>query len=211
MNVYLLPGLACDRRLFQGFDLRGHEVHHLEWPRVELHHSLSDIAGMLLDRIDPTQEHVLVGVSMGGMVAQEMALRSTPQKVVLISSVTGPHEWPPLLHASRRLKLHYLINDFTMRSTWPLRQWLKKGDPEIAKVLFDMAVKQTAPQIRTCVDAILRWKGAAYKGPLVRIHGDRDTLLPMRFPVDHVVPGGTHVMTITRPREICSLVEKVIG
>ncbi len=211
MNVYLLPGVACDRRLFEGYALRGHTVHPLEWPYIERHHTLADIAKNLREQIDPHKEHVLVGVSMGGMVAQELALLTAPAKVVLVSSVKGPQEWPPLLHASKRFRLHYLINDFTMRSTWPIRQWWKKGDPKVAEVLFDMACRQTAQQIRVSVDAILRWQGARYKGPMVRIHGDRDTLLPLRFPVDHVVRGGTHVMAIARPKEINMLLQKVIG
>jgi pimeloyl-ACP methyl ester carboxylesterase len=211
MNVYLLPGVACDRRLFEKFELQGHDVHHLEWPFIGPDHSLGNIAEELLPQIDRSKEHVFVGVSMGGMVAQELALITRPRNVVLISSVTGPHEWPMLLHASRRFKLHHLINNFTMHATWPIRQWWNKGDPQIAKILFDMAVKQSAQQIRASAGAILRWKGSEWKGPLVRIHGDRDTLLPMRFPVDHVVPGGSHIMVITRPQEIAGIVTKVLS
>lgn len=210
MNVYLLPGVACDRRLFEKFELQGHDVYPLEWPHIGPAQTLADIALQLSTQIDRTSDHVLVGVSMGGMVAQELAMITAPKKVVLISSVTGPQEWPMLLHASRRFRLHYLINNFTMHATWPIRQWWNKGDPEIAKVLFDMAVKQSAQQIRASAAAILRWKGSPWKGPMVRIHGDKDTLLPLRFPVDHVVPGGSHVMVITRPREISRLVQQVI-
>ena len=210
MNVYLLPGVACDRRLFEKFELPGHDLFPIEWPRIEPHHSLADIAITLSEQIDRTKPHVLVGVSMGGMVAQELAMLTDPRKVILISSVTGPQEWPALLHASRRFRLHYLIGDFTMRATWPIRQWWNKGDPEVAKVLFDMAVKQTAAQIRASAGAILRWKGSPWKGPIVRIHGDRDTLLPLRFPVDHVVKGGSHVMVFTRPKEISRIVQQAI-
>ena len=208
MKVYLLPGVACDRRLFAGFKLQGLNVEVIEWPVISPEHSLADIAGMISDRIDRESDHVLVGVSMGGMVAQELAMITRPRKVILISSITGPHEWPPLLHVSRRFRLHNLITDLTMRSTWPIRQWWNKGDPKIAKVLFDMAVKQTAQQIRYCAGAILRWPGAKYEGELIRIHGDRDTLLPLRFPVDHVVRGGSHVMMISRPNEIARLVQQ---
>lgn len=210
MNVYLLPGVACDRRLFEKFELQGHDLFPLEWPHIRADHSLPEIAEILSTQVDRSKPHVLVGVSMGGMVAQELALITQPEKVILISSVTGPQEWPALLHASRRFRLHYLISNFTMHATWPIRQWWNKGDPAIAKVLFDMAVKQTAGQIRASAGAILRWKGSQYKGPIVRIHGDRDTLLPLRFPVDHVVKGGSHVMVLTRPREIARIVQQAI-
>ncbi len=210
MDVYLLPGVACDRRLFEKFELPGHDLFPLDWPRIEPNHSLADIARTLSERIDRSKPHVLLGVSMGGMVAQELALLTDPRKVILVSSITGPQEWPALLRNSRRFRLHNLITNFTMHATWPIRQWWNKGDPEIAKILFDMAVKQTAQQIRVSAGAILRWKGSQWKGPIVRIHGDRDTLLPLRFPVDHVVKGGSHVMMITRPKEIARIVQQVI-
>ncbi len=210
MKVYLLPGVACDRRLYGGMVLEGHEVKVLEWPWIGPKDSLKDIADKLKDEIDPQQEHVLVGTSMGGMVAQELALITSPKKVVLISSMTGPQEWPPLLRFSKWFRLHWLITDLTMRATWPIRQWWNKGDPKITEVLFAMAVKQTAPQIRASVAAILRWQGSKWKGPMVRIHGDRDTLLPLRAPVDHLVKGGSHVMVISRPKEIAALVMRAL-
>jgi pimeloyl-ACP methyl ester carboxylesterase len=208
MKVYLLPGVACDRRLFTEFHLHGHDVEYLEWPLIGNKDSLADIAHRLKDHIDPQVDHALVGVSMGGMVAQELATLTKPKKVVLISSITGPREWPPFIKYSSILRLHNLITDFTMRSTWPIRRWWNKSDPKMAGVLFDMAVKQTAPQIRRSVGAILRWRGSPWKGPLIRIHGDSDPLLPLRFPVDHVVKGGSHVMVFTRPKEIAALVQR---
>jgi hypothetical protein len=57
----------------------------------------------------------------------------------------------------------------------------------------------------------MRWKGSRWQGPLVRIHGDKDIVTPLRFPVDHLVKGGQHVMVLTRPGEVSRLLREAIS
>ena len=75
----------------------------------------------------------------------------------------------------------------------------------VDRLLWDMAVKQSARQLRNGTGAIMRWKGSRWTGPLVRIHGDKDIVTPLRFPVDHVVKGGQHVMILTKAAEVSAL------
>ena len=80
LSVILLPGLACDDELFhhqsQALDEAGAHVH------VSTAHSrratLPEMAATLLS--EHHGRHVLVGASMGGMVAMEMH-RQAPQRV----------------------------------------------------------------------------------------------------------------------------------
>ena len=57
----------------------------------------------------------------------------------------------------------------------------------------------------------MHWKGSPWKGPVVRIHGDKDVVTPLRFPVDHVVKGGPHIMVLTKPKEVSDLIRKAIN
>jgi pimeloyl-ACP methyl ester carboxylesterase len=211
MDVYCIPGLGTDRRLFSRLPLERFGAHVLEWPAYGKDHDLRHIATVLADRVDTSRPHVLVGVSMGGMVAQEMAALTGPSKVVLISSWTGPHEMPPHVRLARALRLYTLVNETTMRGTWPLKQWLVgMGNKEVDRLLFDMACAQTALRVRQGMRAVLHWKGSPWKGQLVRIHGDRDLLMPLRFPVDHVVRGGTHSMVIHKPHEVAQALAQAL-
>jgi len=211
MKVYLLPGVGCDARLFDRIQLGEHDVTKLEWPGFTPGISLADIAKILSAQVDKSRPHVLVGVSMGGMVAQELALLTRPEKVIIISSWTGPHEWPALIRLNRYLGLHWFIREWSVRAAWPLKRLIDRRERSIDALLFDMARKQGATQLRRGTDAIMRWNGPSWKGCVVRIHGDKDIVTPLRFPVDHLVKGGQHVMVLTRAEEVSRLLREAIS
>ncbi|MFZ1686527.1 MAG: alpha/beta hydrolase [Flavobacteriales bacterium] len=195
MKIYLLPGIACDHRLFARLDLNGHDVVKLDWPRFREGASVKDIAVDLLPLVDAAQPHVLVGVSLGGMVVQEIASMTNPHKVVLVSTWTAPREWPWFVRLGAALRAGALVNSTTMRMSWPVKRALGSRDMDTDRFLMDMAWKEGPAQIRRGVQAVLRWKGSTWTGSTIRIHGDHDGLMPMtRIRADHVVRGGTHAM-----------------
>jgi pimeloyl-ACP methyl ester carboxylesterase len=211
MNVYMLPGVGCDARLFDRLQLDGLPAKKLEWPRFGPKDTLTNIAEAMASQVNTAEPHVLVGVSMGGMVAQELAMFTHPTKVILISSWTGPHEWNALTRINARLGLHRVIRDWSVRAAWPVKRLIDRRERSIDVLLFDMARKQGASQLRRGTAAIMRWKGSRWQGPLVRIHGDKDIITPLRFPVDHLVKGGQHVMVLTRPGEVSRLLRAAIS
>jgi pimeloyl-ACP methyl ester carboxylesterase len=211
MKLYLLPGVGCDGRLFDRLDLQGMDVVRLAWPRFEPDDTLPRIAARIRPHVRADEPHVLAGVSMGGMVAQELAVLTRPAKVVLISSWTGPHEWNRLTRLNARVGLHAIIREWTVRAAWPLKRLIDRREEAVDRLLWSMARDQGAAQLRHGTAAIMRWKGATWDGPLVRIHGDRDIVTPLRFPVDHVVRGGQHVMVLTRAEEVSRLLRSLIA
>ena len=174
----------------------------LDWPEFPPGCSLPSIARDLSAHVKADEPHILVGVSMGSMVAQELAAITRPVKVVLISSWTGPDEWSLLARAGSAFHLYRSITHFTMWASWPVKRILGQRDRATDRLLWEMACAETARKIRIGTGAILRWKGSPWKGPVVRIHGDNDSVVPMRFPVDHVVRGGAHIMVLTREEEV---------
>ncbi len=210
MTVYLLPGVGCDRRLFSRLDLHEVKVKVVEWPPFPPGCSLREMALAVLPQVDATHPHVLVGVSLGGMVAQELAMFTKPEKVVLISSWTGPWEWPRYVHWASTLHLPALISPFAMWFAWPLKRALGPRPADVDRLLWEMALAQGAGKIRRGVQAVLRWEGSRWSGPVVRIHGSGDRVIPLRFPVDHVVRGGEHIMVLTRAVEVGHAIEQAI-
>ncbi|MEO8067922.1 MAG: alpha/beta hydrolase [Flavobacteriales bacterium] len=203
MRIYLLPGIACDHRLFDRVNLRGLDVVKLDWPHFRERCGLVDIAKDLSLSVDATEAHVLVGVSMGGMVALELALITKPERVVLISTWTGPGEWPWFVRWSARVQAEVLINSLTMRLAFPARRLLGARDETTDRFLMAMALKAGPTQIRRATHAILRWKGSRWTGSMVRIHGDKDALMPLALVhADHVVPDGTHAMIYCQPEAV---------
>ena len=202
MTLYLLPGIGCDARLFSRLELHGHEVRVLEWPAFAKGCTLQQLAAEMSREVDASRPHVLAGVSMGGMVAQELAVITKPEMVVLVSSWTGPREWPQYVRWASRLHLWNLVRTRSMRVAWPLKRMLGPRPKQIDQLLWDMAVAQGADKIRNGLEAVLHWEGSPWQGPVYRIHGDNDHVIPLRFPVDHVVKGGEHIMVLTKAVEV---------
>ncbi|MDO8317217.1 MAG: alpha/beta hydrolase, partial [Flavobacterium sp.] len=98
--VYLMPGLASSAAIFERIVLPEDtfEIHLLEWEIPLNNESLTDYAKRITEKIK--HEHpILIGVSFGGILVQEMSKYVDARKVIIISSVRCNSEFP------RRLKI----------------------------------------------------------------------------------------------------------
>ena len=93
--VYLMPGLAASSAIFERieFPVATFEIVFLEWEIPLYNESLSDYAKRIATKITHPNP-VLIGVSFGGILVQEMARFVTARKVIIISSVKCNLEFP---------------------------------------------------------------------------------------------------------------------
>jgi pimeloyl-ACP methyl ester carboxylesterase len=86
--VYFMPGLAASSTIFERINLDESvfEMCLLEWEIPQLKESLSDYALRITKNIKH-ENPVLIGVSFGGILVQEMAKHIDVRKVIIISSV----------------------------------------------------------------------------------------------------------------------------
>ena len=110
LNVYFIPGLGTDRSIFEYLNLpdTNFNIHFLEWiiPENSLE-SLQSYAHRMSEQI--REEHfVLIGISFGGVIAQEIAKIRVVEKVIIISSIKSKHELPRRLRLVKFLKIYQL-------------------------------------------------------------------------------------------------------
>lgn len=205
MDVYLLPGLGADHRLFGKLHLPGHELHFLDWPEMPEGSTLKDFAMALALRVDTSRPHALVGVSMGGMVAQELAALTHPASVVVISTWTGPQEMPTHLRLMRGTHPEWLLTKVFLQGSLPVIRWqMGVETPEEVALLDDLLELHSLDQLRLQIAACLNWDGPAepVQG-LVRLHGNRDRLMPVsNIHGAKVITGGGHFMVYSHGAEV---------
>lgn len=213
MDVFLIPGLGADHRLFARLELPGHRVVAFDWPEMPKGSTLSDFAAVLAAQVDKDRPHALVGVSMGGMVAQEMAALTAPRRVVIISSWKGPHEMPRPIKVLRGTHPERVLTRAFIQRTRPFLHWqMGTTTPEATQLFDTLLLVHTPEQLRVQVDAALNWNGPSepVKG-LVHIHGDADHLMPLAsIKGAQVVKGGGHFMVFTHAGAVAPLVQRAL-
>jgi pimeloyl-ACP methyl ester carboxylesterase len=210
--IYFVPGLGAGPKIFEYISLPEDqfELHYLDWLLPESsEESLSDYAKRMTERI--REEYpVLIGVSFGGMLVQEMSKLIPVRKTIIISSLRSSREFPKRLIWMRRLHLYKLlptrkisnIDDF---SRFSFHQTVKKK----AELYNRYMSVRNEKYLNWAIKTILHWEEDRISDEIVHIHGTRDEIFPIRHVKDCIpVEGGTHAMIITKAKRISTLIRK---
>jgi predicted esterase YcpF (UPF0227 family) len=199
--VYLMPGLAASTAIFERIVLPedAFEIHLLEWEIPLDKESLADYAKRITVKIKHPNP-VLIGVSFGGILVQEMAKYVEAQKVIVISSVRSNLEFPRRMKIAKTTKAYKLI---------PMK--LIANIESLAKFSFGEKVNQRLKlyekflsvrdirYLNWAVEQVILWNRTVVDENVIHIHGDMDDVFPMKYIKNCiVVKGGTHIMILNK-------------
>lgn len=209
MKVYLIPGLAADKRVFRHIRLpEGYEEVCMDWISPEPRESLKDYALRMAEQINPEEPFVLAGLSFGGMLAVEIAKRITPHKLILIASISRPNHLPSYYRRAWQLGLQHLITPSMIRNGVFLKRLLTAESPEDKQIIRQMARDMDPRFIKWAMEAIIQWKTDDTIPELIHIHGTADYILPYKLTSPSIsIPKGGHLMIFDRAGDI----NKVLG
>lgn len=200
-RLYLFPGQGSDERIFSGldFDSSKFEVIAVSYPRPDRGEDLSSYVKKLVPQIDTTGAYTFIGVSLGGMIGQELCSTLQPKQVIAISSVTKRKAIPPFYRSQRWLPFYRLIPAGCIKLGSRIAQPLFEPDRRAFAPLFrSMLQDKDAKFIKRAIGMIAGWKPPVHDVPVILIHGDEDSTLPIRRShPDHIIEGGSHMMTRT--------------
>ena len=188
MRLFILPGMGATAEMYGG---AWHSLAHanfLDWPAYQAEASLDELAGRIVTDSGITHVDVPVGSSLGGMVALEIAAQVGARAVCLVGSARSRDE----------------INPF-IRCAAPLAQLTPLG---LAQILAGSSGGEIGRQfaqtdarfIRAMCEAVARWQAPAFRGRVLRVHGERDHLIPC--PRDAaVIRSAGHLVAVTHATE----------
>jgi pimeloyl-ACP methyl ester carboxylesterase len=192
--IHALPGMGADRRMFPApwTDLPDFTAH--DWRHAKRTHVLSELAAAVATDWQIQDGDILVGCSLGGMVACEITrLRRIP-RLFLVGSAIRREEVSAWLAA-----LHPLV-DFA-----PI-DWMRFSASKVSGELASMFADSEPEFIRTMCKAILEWDGQRNTNTKVfRIHGRHDLVIPPPHHVDLLLEGG-HLIAMTHATECSAFV-----
>ena len=200
--VYFMPGLAAGPTIFENIKLPEDqfEMHFLEWILPNEHEKIEEYALRIIQNIKH-ENPVLIGVSFGGVLVQEMAKIIQTNKVIIISSVKTNKEFPSRFKIARNTKAYKLIPTQLLADIENLVKYAF-GDNTVTKriKLYEKYLSvRDKHYLDWAIETILCWNQKEINEAVIHIHGDEDEV----FPIKHirkciVVKGGTHIMILNK-------------
>lgn len=208
-RIIFFSGMGADQRAFQFLDLGDIERVYVTWIEPEDDETLRDYSARLVKDMEFYEDDVVIGLSMGGMVAQEVAAMHHVSKVILISSLRSGETLQPLFTAAQKLKLMRLMQKDLLRNTIVkgARIFLPLNDKRL-QVIVDMLDRFSGHYYKWAMNAVLNWQGADARCPVYHVHGSKDEMFPLSQVRDAVIiDKGTHLMIVTKPKEVSKQVK----
>ena len=208
MKIYLLPGLGYDCRIFENLDFKDWDVKCLNWIEPNQNEGLNQYAKRMFgDALNTKDKVVLIGHSLGAIVAQEIATVTKIEKIILISSIKSRQELPRRFKVIAPLQLHKLFTKELGIKT--IKYWGEKHGFEnsIERELFkSMIGNQTNKYLQWALKALSRWKTPILpkETSIFQVHGTHDKTFPLKLikSPNALIKNGSHIMLYNQYQEL---------
>jgi pimeloyl-ACP methyl ester carboxylesterase len=202
--VYFMPGMAASSKIFENITLPEDkfEMFFLEWLLPFDNEPLTEYAKRIAENIKHDNP-VLIGVSFGGLIVQEVCRIINARKVIIISSVRSSLEFP------RRMRFAKMTHAYRIFPTRLMERvdWLAKfsyGNNMITRRL-NLYEKFLSVRDKKYLDwafeKIIRWERTEPDETVIHIHGENDEVFPSKYIKNYIpIKGGTHIMILNKAK-----------
>ena len=211
--VYMMPGLAASSTIFERIVLPEDvfEIVLLEWEIPLDNETLSEYAKRITQKIIHPNP-VLIGVSFGGILVQEMAKFINARKVIIISSVKTNLEFPRRMKVAKTTKAYKLIPTNLLANVESLSKFSFGTKINQRLKLYEKFLRvRDKRYLDWAVEQIILWDRTIVDVNVIHIHGDEDDVFPIKYIQNCiVVKGGTHVMILSKYKWFNENLPKII-
>jgi alpha/beta superfamily hydrolase len=198
-----MPGLAASSTIFERIQMPvdAFEMHLLEWKIPLKSETLVSYAQRMAADIKFDQS-VLIGVSFGGVLVQEMAAFLKLRKLIIISSVKTNHEIPLQMKIAKNTKVYKLIPTSLLQNIEILNKFSFGAVIKQRLKLYEkyLSVRDKA-YLEWAIEQMLLWNRENADPEVIHIHGDADEVFPLKYIQNCIsIKGGTHIMILTKYR-----------
>jgi pimeloyl-ACP methyl ester carboxylesterase len=212
-RAYLIPGLGADSRIYNNIVIDDYELVKLKWIEPDKTDTLKSYAQKLILQYNIAPLSVIVGNSLGGMIAIEIAKIIPAKKVILISSIKTVDEAPAYFSFFRALPVYKLIPGKLMTSMGFAIRFVFGKMKEADNRLFIDMLENTSPKfMKWAMYALLHWDNKTMPANVTIVAGDKDKVFNYRRisnPI--IVKGGTHIMIFDRAEEINAILKDILA
>jgi pimeloyl-ACP methyl ester carboxylesterase len=212
-KVYLIPGLGADSRAYDNIVIEGHEVVRIDWIEPDKADTLKTYAQKLILQYNISPLSIVIGNSLGGMLAMEIAKILPLQKTILISSIKTIDEAPAYFSIFRLTGIYKLVpGKLVTKLGFFIRYVFGKMEKTKEGLFVDMLEKSSPKFIRWAMGATLHFSNKTILPNTYTITGDKDRVFNYKKIRDAIIiPGGTHIMIFDRADEINAILKDILA
>jgi pimeloyl-ACP methyl ester carboxylesterase len=211
--VYMMPGLAASSSIFERIILPDDlfETVLLEWEIPVDKETLPEYAKRMAQKIRHPNP-VLIGVSFGGILVQEMARFVEARKVIIISSVKTKIEFPRRMKVAKTTKAYKLIPTNLVANVESLAKFSFGAKIDQRLKLYEKYIRiRDKCYLDWAIEQIILWDRTVADENVVHFHGDEDDVFPIKNIKNCiVVKGGTHAMILNKYKWLNENLSKII-
>ncbi|WP_040278070.1 alpha/beta hydrolase family protein [Psychroserpens damuponensis] len=202
IHVYLMPGMAANPHIFEYIKLPKDqfEIHWLEWMIPNKNETLEAYAKRMIKTYVEHDNVVLLGVSFGGILVQEMSKYTSVRKLFVVSSLKSKHELPKRMKVMKYTKAYkilptQLVSNIDFLAKYAFGETITKRI-ELYKKYLSVSDKD---YLDWSIKNVIEWEQDAPNADAIYIHGDKDAVFPHSCTGNCIVlKGGTHIMIINK-------------
>lgn len=212
MKIFLIPGLGYDNRIFQNIDFGEFDVEYLNWIEPLKNENISDYSKRLFTNwYNESEKIIIIGHSLGGIVAQEIAKIYRIEKVMLIASIKSEKENP--MHF--KIFKYYGLNKIFTKEVciWTVKFWGKNHGfetPKDKELFKNMLSRHTNTYLQWALKELAIWKSFNFPDitRLIQISGEKDKSFPIKLINNptYKIEGGNHIMLYKQADKINKIV-----
>ncbi|MGO3182105.1 MAG: alpha/beta hydrolase [Aequorivita sp.] len=210
-HVYFVPGMAAGREIFRNIRFpENYEVHIIDWLIPEKREALLDYSKRMALSVKHDNS-ILIGVSFGGVVVQEMSRFLSLKKFIIISSVKTRNELPRRMRIASITKAYKLIPTSLVLSVEDLTKFSMGPKSKKRLTLYQEYLHvRDKRYLDWALEKMVTWDREEKVEGVVHIHGEKDPVFPIKYIDDcRVIKNGTHIMILTKGREISEKLLKI--
>ena len=211
--VYFVPGLAAGKEIFRNISLpeSKYKINVLEWLIPKKEETLVDYAKRMASFISEP-DAVLIGVSFGGVVAQEMSLFLNLKKLIIISSIKTKYEMPQRFKLAARTFAYKLVPTSLFLSGSDLTRFaIGPKTKKRLKLYQEYLHVRDKQYLDWAIEHMITWRRKEAVPGVIHLHGDSDLIFPIKNIENCIsIKGGTHIMLLNKGKELTDKITELI-
>jgi pimeloyl-ACP methyl ester carboxylesterase len=210
---YILSGLGADERVFDQIDFGPFAPVFIPWEPLGHRNQTLESYVKQLSRHVQTSDPILIGISFGGIVAQEMSALFGNCPVLIMSSVIMRSELPFSMRLSGLIGLHKLIPIKRVLKNNSINHWHFGTKTESERKTLDQILADSDPVFtKWAIHQVANWERTEkVPAKVLHIHGEADRIFPIsKVTPDYTIPAGTHFMTVSKHVEVSKIIREAL-